>query len=84
MKTLSQVLEFQASNRTRLATLASERVGSLSRAFRFYHFDTVEASFFKEKKAVKFAHLARDEIKRRIDLEKCVRIRFFMQVQIEN
>ncbi|VDO97835.1 unnamed protein product [Heligmosomoides polygyrus] len=47
MKTLSQVLEFQASNRTRLATLASER----------------------EKKAVKFAHLARDEIKRRIDLE---------------
>lgn len=47
MKSLSQVLEFQASNRSRLIKHVAE----------------------KEKKATKFAHLARDEIKRRIELE---------------
>ncbi|KAJ1370332.1 hypothetical protein KIN20_032035 [Parelaphostrongylus tenuis] len=47
MKTLAQVLEFQASNRSRFTKHIAE----------------------KEKKATKFAHLARDEIKRRIELE---------------
>ncbi|KAK6737320.1 hypothetical protein RB195_019800 [Necator americanus] len=47
MKSLSQVLEFQGTNRTRLAKHVAER----------------------EKKAVKFAHLAREEIKKRIEME---------------
>ncbi|RCN38779.1 hypothetical protein ANCCAN_15301 [Ancylostoma caninum] len=47
MKSLSQVLEFQGANRTRLAKHVAER----------------------EKKAVKFAHLAREEIKKRIEME---------------
>ncbi|VDM52709.1 unnamed protein product [Angiostrongylus costaricensis] len=48
MKSLSQVLEFQGSNRSRFIKHIAE----------------------KEKKATKFAHLARDEIKRRIELER--------------
>ncbi|CAJ0604854.1 unnamed protein product [Cylicocyclus nassatus] len=48
MKNLSQVLEFQGTNRNRLAKHIAE----------------------KEKKAVKYASLARDEIKKRIDIEK--------------
>ncbi|KAK6029527.1 zinc finger, C3HC4 type, partial [Ostertagia ostertagi] len=47
MKNLSQVLDFQSSNRARLSKIINER----------------------EKKAVKFAHSAQEEIKRRIDLE---------------
>nr|CAR63560.1 hypothetical protein [Angiostrongylus cantonensis] len=47
MKSLSQVLEFQGSNRSRF----------------------IKHIAAKEKKATKFAHLARDEIKRRIELE---------------
>ncbi|XGW12429.1 hypothetical protein V3C99_013270 [Haemonchus contortus] len=47
MKKLSQVLEFQSSNRTRLAKIISDR----------------------ERKAVKFAHLAQDEIKKHIELK---------------
>ncbi|KJH50890.1 hypothetical protein DICVIV_02944 [Dictyocaulus viviparus] len=45
MRNLSQVLEFQGTNRSRFFKHIAE----------------------KEKKATKFAHLARDEIKRRID-----------------
>ncbi|VDL71338.1 unnamed protein product [Nippostrongylus brasiliensis] len=47
MKTLSQVLEFQASNRARLSSHISER----------------------EKKYIKYNLLAKEEIKRRIELE---------------
>ncbi|KIH67247.1 hypothetical protein ANCDUO_02422 [Ancylostoma duodenale] len=47
MRSLSQVLEFQGTNRTRLAKHVAER----------------------EKKAVKFANLAREEIKKRIEME---------------
>ncbi|EPB72132.1 zinc finger, C3HC4 type [Ancylostoma ceylanicum] len=47
MRSLAQVLEFQGTNRTRLAKHVAER----------------------EKKAVKFAHLAREEIKKRIEME---------------